>query len=453
MDDLEPPPHNDRPDILTSGFGLLAVMDVLWIPVRSLTGRTLTPAMLLQWRRLARTFRRCGARLDLFRNIEYSFALEHLEPQSGERWLDVGSGDSPFLAHVMMQRPSVAVTANEIDPAETEKLKRRLDALGLATDNITFDARNLALVPPTENEIHSVNWCTLISTIEHFPGNDDVMFMRHLWSRMAPDGRVVVTVPALDYYEEKQPAHYHGMFERRYDPRAFYSRLQQNGFRVETIRYIRHGRGWLARHLARRHGDLNLFFRAWYGQSRPSDQPWRTLLLSLLLLEISAEPGPDVIGAMAVLRRDDKRLFDPIERIDRPLCFSLGDAALGHEGSTIILHSPRPVVHCRASDFVTVPVFVYNFSTAPLVAGGHDAGAVTLGVHLESCDGGESVWDYAHLPLPGDIAPGEGMLILVDLQHPPSSRRFRFVFDLVREGEFWFQERGAVTANVEFVVD
>jgi len=82
---------------------------------------------------------------------------------------------------------------------------------------------------------------------------------------------------------------------------------------------------------------------------------------------------------------------------------------------------------------VTVPLTIKNTGQLPWIQG-----LVNVAYHWYDDRGKLAVWDGARTPLPADIAPGKEARLEVRVLPPPRSGRFKLVYDLVWEGQWWF---------------
>lgn len=374
-----------------------------------------------------------------------------------ERWLDVGTGEGPFVSHALSRFPNAKVTINDIDPEALEAARKHFAALGVDRSRYSVDSRNLATTPVGAEESETFDVCTLISAIEHFPGSGDMEFLDGLWPFLKKGGRAIVTIPAMAYYEENNPIHYsQGTFERRYDPRAIYGRLQRNGYRVEDLVYLHHGRTFLARALARKYGNLNNFFGLWYKGRFPIHRfgALASLAGSMLLVDRRPVPGDHIVGAMLVLRKVDRRPLDALDSLTQDPFFRLGDIAEVDPRAPIRIFSPTPRVRIRRTvhegDFIAVPVFVCNYDSTTL--GSDSPDPACLGVHLVDPEGGAPDPDYARFPFDRPIPPGAGMFMSVNVPIA-MNRPYRLIFDALREDGTRQRERGGEVAEIEAIVE
>jgi len=78
-----------------------------------------------------------------------------------------------------------------------------------------------------------------------------------------------------------------------------------------------------------------------------------------------------------------------------------------------------------------------------------ERGAVALGAHL--CDGAGEVleWDFCHVPLPRDVAPGERLEHVFEVPAPPEAGRYRLRLDLIAAQVSWFEAYGTAPLDLE----
>lgn len=78
-------------------------------------------------------------------------------------------------------------------------------------------------------------------------------------------------------------------------------------------------------------------------------------------------------------------------------------------------------------------------------------GAVKVGIHLASADGGWSDNDFTRGLLPHDVSPGETVRVSVPIRLP-SPNRWRVTIDMVSEGVCWFENRGSKPRVLRFTL-
>jgi hypothetical protein len=82
---------------------------------------------------------------------------------------------------------------------------------------------------------------------------------------------------------------------------------------------------------------------------------------------------------------------------------------------------------------VTVPLTIQNTGKLPWLKG-----LVNVAYHWYDERGKLVVWDGARSALPADLAPGKQTTLEVRVLPPPRAGRFKLVYDLVWEGQWWF---------------
>jgi len=92
-----------------------------------------------------------------------------------------------------------------------------------------------------------------------------------------------------------------------------------------------------------------------------------------------------------------------------------------------------------AGRIVGTRVLVRNASQGVWRAEG--AAAVRLSYHWEATDGGGGIFEGLRTALPRDLAPGEVVDVVMDIETPPRPGRFVLVLDPLRERLAWFADR------------
>ena len=77
---------------------------------------------------------------------------------------------------------------------------------------------------------------------------------------------------------------------------------------------------------------------------------------------------------------------------------------------------------------------------------------VFLSYHWVAGDGTPVVWDGERAPLPYTLYPTRSMCLRVPVVAPEQPGIYRLQFDLVREHQYWFSQKGAVPLEVEVTV-
>ena len=113
-------------------------------------------------------------------------------------------------------------------------------------------------------------------------------------------------------------------------------------------------------------------------------------------------------------------------------------------GATYDVRSvPHAVV--AGSSFVT-PITLTNDTGVVWKASGADA--VRLGYHWIDQAGRARIWDGLRTTLGADVRPGESVTLAARVIAPTLAAGYALRFDLVRDGQAWYSQRGVVPADV-----
>jgi SAM-dependent methyltransferase len=145
--------------------------------------------------------------------------LRHLAP--GYRVLEVGCGTGNVLRVLEKVCKQGQVIGMDLFLEGLEYARRRV-RLGLVQGDMQ--------APPFGGKFHIIG---LFDVLEHLP--DDLQVLENLNSMLLPGGLLLLTVPAFptlwSYFDEA------GRHVRRYEFHELHTRLEQAGFKVETISY------------------------------------------------------------------------------------------------------------------------------------------------------------------------------------------------------------------------
>ncbi|MEE8248503.1 MAG: methyltransferase domain-containing protein, partial [Alphaproteobacteria bacterium] len=134
--------------------------------------------------------------------------------------LDAGCGTGGNLA--MLARHG-RVLAFELDPEAR--------AIAAARSGLTIEPGQLPHALPAAAQ--RLDLVTLLDVLEHL--DDDRAALQGLFERLAPGGRVVVTVPALPaLWSRHDEAHHH---RRRYRKGELVARARAAGFEIDLVSY------------------------------------------------------------------------------------------------------------------------------------------------------------------------------------------------------------------------
>jgi hypothetical protein len=110
-------------------------------------------------------------------------------------------------------------------------------------------------------------------------------------------------------------------------------------------------------------------------------------------------------------------------------------------------------IACSPGEVIAVAAEVTNTAaTTWLAEGRHGRGAVKLGAHLLTRDGGVLEQYYGRAPLPGDVRMGEGARLALDLRAPAAAGQYIVRLDMVNEGIGWFAAGKTQVADVPLTV-
>jgi ubiquinone/menaquinone biosynthesis C-methylase UbiE len=240
-----------------------------------------------------------GQRTDIFRNVEDAYTVRQAELvlTSKSTHLDVGSGSS-LVPTFLYQRRGATTYATEMDLVY---LKRQIEyqkmlhiPSGKGFEVQAEDATSLSFPD------NSLDFISVISTIEHIPGDGDSLAMAEFERVLRPGGWLVVTVPASPQYQEAESTFYYLGFERRYDSAALRSRLGRTDLRLVDELHMVSPPEEFSSLVGEQfadvfHGDHPA--EVWYKNGWHEQYPDVSILLTLALIRLS--PNPEgTFGAM-----------------------------------------------------------------------------------------------------------------------------------------------------------
>jgi SAM-dependent methyltransferase len=173
--------------------------------------------LLPYWIDLYNLNKQLGHRNDIFRNIEDPFVLRYGDFTNEDIVLDVGSGDSTVPAFIRSKYGSTVYVV-DIDINMLESQRQYRSALNCELNIEEQDATDLIYPDEYFDKIIA------ISSIEHIPGDGDILSITEFSRVLKKGGKCLITVPFGDYEEIKYPWYYSG-FERRYDLENLNKRL------------------------------------------------------------------------------------------------------------------------------------------------------------------------------------------------------------------------------------
>jgi SAM-dependent methyltransferase len=228
--------------------------------------------------------------VDIFRNPEYDAAWSLLNPQPGDRVLDIGSRETLWPTFLLEEgRCTVYATDLETQHLDTQKkFLRQLgrdNALGEQFHMQQQDARKLTFPR------NYFDKASAISVIEHIPEEGDVDAVREMGRVVRTGGVVVFTSPFSPEFMESD-VEYYGGYEKRYNPEEFQRRFAGiEGLQLEKTLYIEACGGGIDR-----------FSESWYSNKLYEHLGAASPMISLCLFRLVEEPTPTCRGVIACLR-------------------------------------------------------------------------------------------------------------------------------------------------------
>ena len=150
--------------------------------------------------------------------------FQQLRPHLGRRVLEVGSGIGN-LTEQLLDREQVVAT--DIDPEHLRRLEARVGRF----ENAEIHPFDLEAPPPPEVVAARCDTALCVNVLEHI--EDDAAALAHIREALAPEGRLVLLVPAHPFAYgtlDQGLGHF-----RRYDRRALSDVLARAGFVVESM--------------------------------------------------------------------------------------------------------------------------------------------------------------------------------------------------------------------------
>jgi SAM-dependent methyltransferase len=228
-----------------------------------------------------------------FENLENDFRATSLNQLIAGlvkpgRVLDIGCGSGGLSAELLTR--GFTVTSQDISEEMVSMCRRYLTRRGFAVDKVRRGG--VDDIP----EAGAFDTVTALDVIEHI--EDDRGALLRMREALKPDGRLVLSVPALSWLygpKDKEVGHY-----RRYDKEALVQALEGAGFTVERIRFW-NGIGVLPVWLSLKRGKrLNEDFR--YGGRSPVKRALNTTLRLWFTHIENSVPAPRGLSLIACAR-------------------------------------------------------------------------------------------------------------------------------------------------------
>jgi SAM-dependent methyltransferase len=187
--------------------------------------------------------------VNYWRAAEYTAVFRHLQPQSSDRILDIGS--PKLLSLYIAERYGAEVFSTDIEPYFLEDYRSYRALRRVPEDRFhveTADGRHLRFEDNFFSKIFS------LSVLEHIPERGDSECTREIGRTLAPGGVCVLTVPfspesrdefrgADEFYwsgsTTRDAASRRSFFQRRYSEQDLYDRLIiPSGLILESLEFI-----------------------------------------------------------------------------------------------------------------------------------------------------------------------------------------------------------------------
>lgn len=249
------------------------------------------------WLKIFDLNRKVGHRNDVFRNIEDSFVIKNGEFSKNDIVLDVGSGESIVPSFVKYEY-GCDVYAIDIDQNELNKQKEYSEKLGISFHLEVQDATKLSYPNNYFDKIIA------ISAIEHIPGTGDIIAVNEFSRVLKPGGKLLITVPFGDKYEENEKTWYYHGFERRYNLEAMNNRLISKDFSVDKVMFLSSPDIGLVHDIYKKCGNIiDLYYKGNYHDTNDEF----SIALSLGWIRLTETPEHS-FGALISLKKNNSNM-------------------------------------------------------------------------------------------------------------------------------------------------
>lgn len=162
----------------------------------------------------------------------HRWIFRRIEPELGERVLDVGSGLGDLAELFARSQPSRRVILSDASAEMAEKLSRKAEGIS--------GLHAMRLDAAADGASAGLDWpfvpdsVTCLNVLEHI--EDDVQALRNMRQWVGPGGRLILLVPALDCLYgslDRLAGHY-----RRYDRRKLSECLEASGWALRRLEYF-----------------------------------------------------------------------------------------------------------------------------------------------------------------------------------------------------------------------
>ncbi len=187
--------------------------------------------------------------VNYWRTAEYAAVFRHLQPESSDRILDIGS--PKLLSLYLAERFGAEVFSTDIEPYFLDDYRSYRMIRKIPEDRFhveTADGRHLRFADNFFSKVFS------ISVLEHIPDSGDSDCTREIGRTLAPGGVCVLTVPfspesrdefrgADEFYwsgsTTQDDSSHQSFFQRRYSEQDLHDRLiRPSGLSLESLEFI-----------------------------------------------------------------------------------------------------------------------------------------------------------------------------------------------------------------------
>lgn len=221
-----------------------------------------------------------GHRNDVFRNIEDSFVVKYGSFAKNDKVLDIGSGESVIPSFIKCEY-DCEVYVTDIDQNELKKQDEYSKMLDISLHLEIQDATKLSFSNSYFDKI------VAISAIEHIPDDGDIKAVCECSRVLKRGGKLLITVPFGQNYEENEKVWYYNGFERRYNMDALKKRLLHKDLSVDKIMFMSSPEIGLVHYIYKKCGNIiDMYYKGGYHVNNDDF----SIVLSLGWIELTEEP-------------------------------------------------------------------------------------------------------------------------------------------------------------------
>ncbi len=227
--------------------------------------------------------------VDLFRCFEYALTWRFGDFSEDDTVLDLGSGGSVWPTFLLAFGCRVVATDLEIDNLRPqEALLGRLQR-DEYPGTLTCRCADATQLPDPDGSFTRI---TAISSIEHIPGDGDLVAVGEFARVLRPGGRAVITAPYSREFTEGF-ADYYGGYEKRYDERRLARLVDSSKMTARNLAFLNG-----------RFPGTSEFAETWYAKRLYDHFGHVSPFIAMALLETTPSPTDDSIGFVLSLAKD-----------------------------------------------------------------------------------------------------------------------------------------------------